>query len=117
LRQQRKYSTGLGPKVGGLTPVGSDGIPDFYHIQMCAKIEEHLRTGRVAKLQTLDNDPYNKVLQLFTSVHGAGPSTARQWSTAHARRHMIIHFVKGIPKVVAIWTTSREFPTFLIVSK
>ncbi|KAK8049034.1 DNA polymerase [Apiospora phragmitis] len=43
------------------------------------KIEEFARTGRVKKLQNLQNDPMVKLQGLFTKIYGVGPSLADRW--------------------------------------
>lgn len=43
------------------------------------KIEEFVKTGRIIKLQNLQNDPMVKVRGLFTSIYGVGTTQADLW--------------------------------------
>ncbi|KAK8056803.1 DNA polymerase [Apiospora rasikravindrae] len=43
------------------------------------KIEEIAKTGRVQKLQNLQNDPMIKLRGLFTKIYGVGPNQADRW--------------------------------------
>lgn len=43
------------------------------------KIDEFLKFGHMKKLEELSNDELVRTLQLFCSIWGVGPSTAKTW--------------------------------------
>ncbi|KAI9034311.1 hypothetical protein DFJ74DRAFT_600476 [Hyaloraphidium curvatum] len=47
--------------------------------RIAEKIGEFLRTGRTQRLAHLENDPEQRTLELFRSVHGCGSAQASQW--------------------------------------